>query len=506
MGDGRGRGQHLHRRRRLTPPELDHPPPSTPLASPAWGPIRRLTVVGRSRRADVSLPADVGVALLVTDLVRLLGLPSDEPGRLALGRIGMPTLDGELTLAEQGVIDGEILYLLAETDSPPAPVVDDFAAALADAVEAAPGAWSGAWRQGVALGLGTAGLAVSAWAWARVAGLHSAGGGLGLAAGALVLVAAAIATDLAWRPHQGDRRRAAPMAFGLAALPWAALAGLSVATRISGAGALARGTGACAGLVVAALVLMLASTARPVAMGALVAALPTAIAGVVCLAANAPAWRGAAGLVVWWPLAAAGLVRWTARVAGLQRPRRTVESPAGGGVGAGFAGLFDSGARRLRSMPAPGEALGVARPLLLASAIGVGTAGALAIAVVGMVGRPMLSLLGLASAVALLLAARSLPWAPAVAGLAAGATGAFAALEATALRRHLGSHVALALMLVSGLVAAGLGLIPRRPSLMATARHRVTLIEMMAVSALLPLALGALGVFGAVEHAASHFF
>jgi type VII secretion integral membrane protein EccD len=86
----------------------------------------RVTLVGRRRRADVVLPSDEPIGVLLPDVLNLL----DEP----VGRVPRPrqlvTGDGHAlptgqTLATAEVPDGTILRLVAVEDSPPAPAIHD---------------------------------------------------------------------------------------------------------------------------------------------------------------------------------------------------------------------------------------------------------------------------------------------------------------------------------------------------------------------------------------------
>ncbi|MFI9529102.1 type VII secretion integral membrane protein EccD [Micromonospora rosaria] len=103
----------------------------------------RVTVVGDHRRADVVLPSDELVGVLLPDVLELLGEPpavAPHP-RLLVTSTGH-ALPATATLATAGVPDGAVLRLVAAADSPPAPVVHDVAEQIIDASERLTWRWS----------------------------------------------------------------------------------------------------------------------------------------------------------------------------------------------------------------------------------------------------------------------------------------------------------------------------------------------------------------------------
>ncbi|HEY4864108.1 MAG TPA: EsaB/YukD family protein, partial [Candidatus Dormibacteraeota bacterium] len=110
-----------------------------------------VTVVGSRRRLDVSLPGSLPVVEVMGDLVEMLAEPEalPAPAQWGLVRVGGRVLDGERGLAEQGVADGSMLFLRDLTSPPPAPAVEDYAEAVALAVEARAGRWTPSVRQSV---------------------------------------------------------------------------------------------------------------------------------------------------------------------------------------------------------------------------------------------------------------------------------------------------------------------------------------------------------------------
>ena len=69
-----------------------------------------LTIVGPDRRADVAAPSDTPVDELLPTFAQLTGGRPDAFG-LVLGAARRAPLDGDLTLADQGLVDGCILHL-----------------------------------------------------------------------------------------------------------------------------------------------------------------------------------------------------------------------------------------------------------------------------------------------------------------------------------------------------------------------------------------------------------
>ena len=109
--------------------------------------VSRVTVVGSTRRLDVTLPVGVPVADLLLDLVEMLGeRDGDLPARWALVRVGGQALDPERALSEQLVTSGTMLFLRDITQEDPPPKTDDYAAAVAVVVDAQGGRWTAAAR------------------------------------------------------------------------------------------------------------------------------------------------------------------------------------------------------------------------------------------------------------------------------------------------------------------------------------------------------------------------
>ena len=115
------------------------PPGEVVVPAATKAPYLRATVCGRRRFADLVLPTDEPVSLLVPELLELLEEPQD------LGQVHLATslgrvLDPSVPLGETDLVDGVRLHLVTAHDLPPAPLVHD----LVEVVERseAPGRWT----------------------------------------------------------------------------------------------------------------------------------------------------------------------------------------------------------------------------------------------------------------------------------------------------------------------------------------------------------------------------
>ncbi len=199
--------------------------------------LTRVTVDGGSRCCDLSVPADVPLAGLLPALLELLEVqPTAHPRAWALVRLDK-SLDLEASLAEAGVVDGEVLYLQPDGDQFEPVVVQDALATVRESAAAHGPRWTGHVRE-------------RSLCWLALAPAAGAGLLVGtapkeaalLAAVLLVVVAAAVLRRV---------RRVAPVWLPGLAVAASAGAGWSVA---ASAGSPARALwalfGATAGLVV----------------------------------------------------------------------------------------------------------------------------------------------------------------------------------------------------------------------------------------------------------------
>ncbi|HKC83599.1 MAG TPA: EsaB/YukD family protein, partial [bacterium] len=208
---------------------------------------RRVTVVGSTRRLDATLPDSVPVAELLSDVVEMLG--ESENGvalEWRLVRVGGQALDLELTLAEQDVVEGTMLFLRDRSSVPPPPLLDDFAGRVAVAVDAQRGRWTGAMAPAVLAWLGGAGLAAAGFA---VLATGDARAQTWIGVSGSVLSAA-----FAFMQRRAARRPVPAVAVAFAGLPaWAAVgAGIAGLAGASATGILAAGmAGTAVGSLVA---------------------------------------------------------------------------------------------------------------------------------------------------------------------------------------------------------------------------------------------------------------
>lgn len=123
----------------------------------------RLTIVGRTRKAEIVVPNDETIAALIPQLMDLLDEHTGSVARpLTLVRATGQQLDTALTLVDQAVAAGELLRLLRVDEAPAPPEVADVTDVVAEARDDRRGLWQAAHRQGVGAALiglftGTAG-------------------------------------------------------------------------------------------------------------------------------------------------------------------------------------------------------------------------------------------------------------------------------------------------------------------------------------------------------------
>jgi type VII secretion integral membrane protein EccD len=97
----------------------------------------RVVVIAATVRVDLALPADVAIIDLLPMLLQYAGQPGDDGGGMHGGwklvRVGHGELDGGRTLRSLDVVDGEVLRLTAREERSVVPVFDD----IVDVVAAA---------------------------------------------------------------------------------------------------------------------------------------------------------------------------------------------------------------------------------------------------------------------------------------------------------------------------------------------------------------------------------
>jgi type VII secretion integral membrane protein EccD len=245
----------------------------------------RVSVACGGRRVDLTLPSDIPVGTFLGELAWMCGvqLDSEQPAPLYLSRPVSGPVSASQTLAQAGVVDGDLL-VLAERPVETPRVVDDLGRAISEAVQERPGRWD---RAATVAALScAAGLIATGGAVALAVGWGRAGrpGPLLPVLATGVLFGLAVIADWVTGAAAGSIR-----AWLLpAALPWGALA-------------LAAGTGAIdGGLAHAPTVAAAAGGAALVALAGAVAdrarASPFLAVGLVAVALVGAAGMVAAGL------------------------------------------------------------------------------------------------------------------------------------------------------------------------------------------------------------------
>jgi type VII secretion integral membrane protein EccD len=427
----------------------------------------RVTVVGSRRRLDVTLPAGVPVADILFDLVEMLDeVNGSLPASWALVRVGGHALDPELALSEQGVATGTMLFLRDIATLDPAPVIDDYALAVATAVDAQSGRWTRAsappmLATAAAACLAAAGLVLLLFGDPEMRTVFGLGG-------AVIAAVAGLAIS------QRLRRRALGGLIALSAIAlWAAagagLAGLADAGPIAIVAALLGSIG-----VGAVIAVMVAGDIVLVPAAGIIAAtlLPALVLGGCAVFGAGPV--AAAGLLC--PIALGSLSlpsRLAVRLAG-------IDNPATG----------DMSARTAR-----------ARRLLAAMLIGIAIVLIAVFTVLAFSGGWFAWGLVAASALAVIAKARHFRFAAEVAPLLASGLAGLLLLELPLVVAIAGTRSAggaAAMLTVDALILALAGTTVRRWDLSTRIRLQLGLLEAIATAASVPLAAGVLGAFAAV--------
>lgn len=111
----------------------------------------RVTVVGAGRRADVVVASDEPFAGLLPRFVDILDEPiADSAHPVAIVRVTGEEVSLAGDAATQEIADGEVLHLVRRADAPPPPEVSDVTDAVADALGRRSDGWGTAARQAVA--------------------------------------------------------------------------------------------------------------------------------------------------------------------------------------------------------------------------------------------------------------------------------------------------------------------------------------------------------------------
>ncbi|MGW2486466.1 type VII secretion integral membrane protein EccD [Streptomyces sp. NPDC001606] len=195
----------------------------------------RVTVVAPDSRIDVALPVDIAVADIYPEILRLTGQTQavGAPSGYHLVRRDGRVLDSGRTLADERVLDGEVLSLRPFAESLPPAVYDDISDAVASAVERDRHLWSEGMLRAAGLTGGALLVLLSALVlWYADPVRHDMHGLPGIIAAGLGVLLTAFAGIRA-RVY-GDRPAA--VALGLGALPLLMIAGSGLVGPSAGQG------------------------------------------------------------------------------------------------------------------------------------------------------------------------------------------------------------------------------------------------------------------------------
>lgn len=425
--------------------------------------LTKITVIGRSRRATLVVPADEPLGAHIAEIARLLEQPSARP---ALTTSYGEQLDLALAPTEQGVLDGTVLRLLEVAQLPAPPEVTDVTDRVAELRDEAPGVWDD--RHALA------GAAIALGVLAAAAGIVLSTLVDGWAAAVLLAVSTVAATLAAL----GRRRAASTLLLGAALGATVPTAGWLVTVAADIAPPTLTGTAALVvGLawLVIAVVIGVGRRSTAATLGAVVGILLTA--AVVTPPLFDVGIAQTAGVV-----AALGVL-----VLGLLPPLAVATS--------GLASLDDEviagnlpGRDRVAASLA--DAFRVTAWAVVAVAVWLGPA----IAVLLSSGELWPMLLGGAVALVAMLRTRVLPMAVPAWALWIAAFGGVAVGIATA--PGIADGWRLAVAVVAAVAVAALALV--RPSVQTRIRLRRLgdVIETLAAVGIVPFLLGAFGVYG----------
>ncbi|MFF7263198.1 type VII secretion integral membrane protein EccD [Streptomyces sp. NPDC008159] len=195
----------------------------------------RVTVVAPDSRIDVALPVDITIADIYPEILRLTRQtqPVGTPAGYHLVRRDGTALDGARSLADERVLDGEVLSLRPFAESLPPAVHDDVSDAVASAVVRDRHLWSDDLLRVAGLIGGALLLLLAAFVlWYADPVRHDMNGLPGILAGGLGVLLTAYAAVRA-RVYAD---RVAAVAIGLASLPLLFLAGSGIIDPTAGQG------------------------------------------------------------------------------------------------------------------------------------------------------------------------------------------------------------------------------------------------------------------------------
>jgi type VII secretion integral membrane protein EccD len=191
--------------------------------------VCRVTVIGPRRQVEIALPAHVPLADLFPALAGYAGIDRaaavQAPGGWVLQRLGQLPFEPQLSAAQAGLADGELIYLRPAAAGLPPAVSDDIADAIAG-VHGKPDRWTAADARRAGLGAGLLFLLAGAVAIARAGPPWTVPAEAAAVMAVVLVCAAAVASRAA-----GDA--GAGIVLGCAALPYAFLAGLAGSARLA---------------------------------------------------------------------------------------------------------------------------------------------------------------------------------------------------------------------------------------------------------------------------------
>jgi type VII secretion integral membrane protein EccD len=443
----------------------------------------RITVVAPTRRVDLTVPADAACGEVLPDVVRLSGEGDQRPPPVSwsLSRLGEPPLALERTLAQSGVLDGDLLYLAPASQRPDPLVVDDLVETIADAVDARGDLWDGQAAHRF--------LVAAAGAVVGAAAVLLAAAGRPTTASTAAAVAAALSLSLgALALRRARREPVSTTVLALAALPWWALAGASLAGWHGGGPLTVPVAAAAGGLVAGAAA---AALTVPGLLGpGLALALPAAALALSALAVvvlGATAVQAAAVVAVCLVPLATALPKLAIRIVRISSGDEDAEVAV----------------QAERAKVAAGHTL---LAWLLA---GTGATAAAALAVLASSDGILARVLAGVVVVALGLRARAFRSAGQVVPLALGALAGTVALEAavaaTARAGHGDGALGVALLLTTAALLALAGFVARDAAPSPALRQRCNQLETLVNLLLVPIGAGVLGLYTAVERLAQRY-
>ncbi|KTR90527.1 hypothetical protein NS220_15235 [Microbacterium testaceum] len=433
----------------------------------------RVTVAGAQRRVEVVVPSAEPLGAAVPRLLDLLGETAGTVARpLAVVAPDGEQIDIALTPQQLDLVDGSLVRLVRLDAAPPPPVVIDVTDAAADAHDARPDRWNDRSRT-VA---GSVGIAA---AFALAGGMAPWGdpatGAFSLLGVALFLLGVTTALGL------GGLRRlsvcVASAAAGLALPIGGATAAAFGAARYPATAALVAGIAAVIAVGSTAVVLAVgvahrrrgatAGGAVGAVLGSLLLALVLARVDVVAAAAITGVVAAfATGPLPWIALSAAGLTDLDQRAADGSPPTRART----------FAAIDEAYAALTWSVATTAAVIGVTGVVLALS------------------GTIWTELLALALFLVAALRTRAFPL-RAQGWLLWAAAGVIAAAALTILLSGERAWIGTAVAVVGAVVIATLVLVRPRPHVRARLRGVGNVVETLAVISLLPLLVGALGIY-----------